>query len=64
LKAWRSEEAKKNNFPAFRVFGDKTLRAIVLDCPKTLDDLLQVSGIGPEKAAMFGESICAICAEG
>ncbi|HTV05693.1 MAG TPA: ATP-dependent DNA helicase RecQ [Acidobacteriaceae bacterium] len=62
LKAWRLEEAKKNNFPAFRIFGDKTLRAIVLDRPRTMEDLLQVNGIGPEKAAKFGESICAICA--
>ncbi|MFZ0662313.1 MAG: ATP-dependent DNA helicase RecQ [Acidobacteriaceae bacterium] len=62
LKAWRLDEAKKNNFPAFRIFGDKTLRAIVLDRPKTMEDLLQVNGIGPEKAAKFGESICAICA--
>ncbi|MGC2163761.1 MAG: ATP-dependent DNA helicase RecQ [Silvibacterium sp.] len=62
LKAWRLEEAKKNNFPAFRIFGDKTLRAIVLDRPKTMEDLLQVNGIGPEKAAKFGASICAICA--
>lgn len=62
LKAWRREEAKKNNFPAFRIFGDKTLRAIVLDCPKTIEDLLRVNGIGSEKASKFGESICAICA--
>ncbi len=62
LKAWRLEEAKKYKFPPFRIFGDKTLRAIVLDRPKTIEDLLQVNGIGPEKAAKFGESICAICA--
>jgi RecQ family ATP-dependent DNA helicase len=62
LKAWRLEEAKKSSFPAFRIFGDKTLRAIVLDRPTTMEDLLQVNGIGPEKAAKFGESICAICA--
>ena len=62
LKDWRREEAKKHNFPAFRIFGDKTLRAIVLDCPRTIDDLLRVNGIGPEKASKFGESICAICA--
>jgi superfamily II DNA helicase RecQ len=62
LKAWRREEAKKYNFPAFRIFGDKTLRAIVLDCPRTIEDLLHVNGIGPEKASKFGESICAICA--
>lgn len=62
LKTWRREEAQKNNFPAFRIFGDKTLRAIVLDRPRTMEDLLRVNGIGPSKASKFGESICAICA--
>jgi ATP-dependent DNA helicase RecQ len=62
LRAWRMEEAKKHGFPAFRIFGDKTLRSLVLERPRTMEDLLRVPGIGPEKAARFGESICAICA--
>jgi len=61
LKSWRSEEAKKYSFPAFRIFGDKTLRSIVLERPRTIEDLLRVQGIGPEKASRFGESICRIC---
>jgi superfamily II DNA helicase RecQ len=61
LRTWRREEAKKNGFPAFRIFGDKTLRSIVLERPLTIEDLLRVDGIGPEKASRFGESICAIC---
>jgi superfamily II DNA helicase RecQ len=64
LRTWRSGEAKKHGFPAYRIFGDKTLRAIVLDRPRTLDDLLQISGIGPEKASRFGTEICSICTEG
>ncbi|WP_446745352.1 RecQ family ATP-dependent DNA helicase [Silvibacterium acidisoli] len=64
LRAWRSGEAKKHGFPAFRIFGDKTLRAIVLERPRTMDDLLQISGIGPEKASRFGTEICSICTEG
>jgi ATP-dependent DNA helicase RecQ len=64
LRVWRSGEAKKHGFPAFRIFGDKTLRAIVLERPRTMDDLLQISGIGPEKASRFGTEICSICAEG
>jgi superfamily II DNA helicase RecQ len=54
-------EAKKNGFPAFRIFGDKTLRSLVLERPRTIEDLLRVSGIGPEKASRFGDSICALC---
>jgi ATP-dependent DNA helicase RecQ len=63
LRAWRLDEAKKSGFPAFRIFGDKTLRGIVLERPRTMEDLLRVDGIGPEKASRFGESICAICSE-
>ena len=63
LRAWRLDEAKRNGFPAFRIFGDKTLRGIVLERPRTLDDLMRVDGIGPEKASRFGESICAICSD-
>jgi ATP-dependent DNA helicase RecQ len=63
LRVWRLEEAKKNGCPAFRIFGDKTLRGIVLERPRTLDDLLRVDGIGPEKASRFGASICAICSD-
>jgi RecQ family ATP-dependent DNA helicase len=63
LRTWRNEEAKRNGFPAFRIFGDKTLRGIVLQRPHTIDDLLRVDGIGPEKASRFGESICAICSD-
>ena len=41
LRAWRLDEAKRNGFPAFRIFGDKTLRGIVLERPRTLDDLMR-----------------------
>lgn len=61
LRAWRMDEARKNGFPAFRIFGDKTLRSLVLERPRTTEDLLRVAGIGPEKASRFGDSICALC---
>jgi ATP-dependent DNA helicase RecQ len=63
LKAWRLEEAKKNGFASFVILSNKTLRSIVRERPRTVEELLRVPGIGPGKAARFGESICAICAE-
>jgi ATP-dependent DNA helicase RecQ len=63
LRAWRSEEAKKNGFPPYLVFGDKTLQAIVRERPVTLDDLLAVPGIGQAKADRFGAEICRICSQ-
>ncbi len=61
LRAWRLAEAKKFGRPAFFVFSDRTLRAIVRARPTAPDDLLAVEGIGPAKAEMFGQSILQIC---
>jgi superfamily II DNA helicase RecQ len=61
LRAWRLAEATKLDRPAFCVFGDRTLRAIVQARPATPDDLLAVEGIGPAKAERFGQNILQIC---
>ena len=61
LRAWRLAEARKLRRPAFFVFSDRTLRAIVQARPTTPKDLLVVEGIGPAKAEMFGQSILQIC---
>ncbi len=61
LRAWRLAEAKKLERPAFCVFSDRTLRAIVQARPATLEDLLEVEGIGPAKIETFGQSVLKIC---
>ncbi len=63
LRAWRLEEAKKLGVKAFHILGNKTLRAVAIEEPRTLDELLAVSGIGPSKAEKFGEAICRVCSE-
>jgi len=63
LRAWRLEEAKKLGVRAFHILGNKTLRAVAIEEPHTLDELLAVSGIGPSKAEKFGEAICRVCSE-
>ncbi len=63
LKGWRSEESKKLGVPAFLVLGNRTLRAVAVEEPRTVDELLAVSGIGPSKAEKFGEAICRVCSE-
>ena len=60
LRAWRAAEAKSLGKPAFVVFGDRTLRQIVLEAPTTADDLQGVSGIGPAKAERWGAAILAV----
>jgi len=61
LRAWRKSEAAKTGKPAFIVLSDKVIRNIAIACPRSLTELLTVSGIGPEKSDRFGAEIIAIC---
>jgi DNA topoisomerase-3 len=57
LRAWRLTEAKRRNMPAFRIFGDRTLRSIANACPKTDSALLAVPGIGMGTVEKYGGQI-------
>jgi ATP-dependent DNA helicase RecQ len=61
LRAWRKAEAAKTGKPAFIVFSDTVLTNIVYAHPQTINDLLNVSGIGPEKSDRYGAAVIAIC---
>jgi ATP-dependent DNA helicase RecQ len=61
LRDWRRAEAAKTGKPAFIVFSDAVLNAIVQSTPTTIPELLTVNGIGPEKADRYGAAICALC---
>jgi DNA topoisomerase-3 len=57
LRAWRLAEAKRRNMPAFRIFGDRTLRNIASTCPRTDSDFLAVPGIGMGTVEKYGAQI-------
>jgi DNA topoisomerase III len=57
LRAWRLTEAKRRNMPAFRIFGDRTLRNIASTWPKTDSALLAVPGIGMGTVEKYGAQI-------
>src|ERR1700722_5746159 len=61
LRDWRKAEAAKTGKPAFIVFSDSSLENIVLAAPHNIAALLQVNGIGPEKADRYGAAIIALC---
>jgi ATP-dependent DNA helicase RecQ len=61
LREWRKAEAAKTGKPAFIVLSDSVLNSIVLIQPRTIPALLNVSGIGPDKADRYGAAICALC---
>ena len=54
LKAWRLEKARELDVPAFHVFSNKVLDNIATLKPRTPEQLLSVSGIGPAKAEGYG----------
>jgi len=59
LKALRMDFAKQLGKPAFVVFSDATLIDMVSRKPKTPDEMLDVSGVGPSKLERFGEAFLA-----
>ena len=61
LRAWRLEEAQRLGVRAFHILGNRTLRAVALRQPRSVEELRAVPGIGPSKAENFGEAICRVC---
>jgi superfamily II DNA helicase RecQ len=57
LRTWRLGEAKKNNIPAFRIFGDQALRSIAAACPQTEAELLTLPGVGTSIVKKYGRQI-------
>ena len=57
LKTWRRDLSNEENVPPYVVFADKVLISIAAQKPTNEFDLLEISGIGPAKAAKFGEAV-------
>ena len=60
LREWRLAEARRRAIAPFIILHDRTLMAIAAARPQSTDELLAVSGIGPGKAAEYGEAIVAL----
>ena len=61
LRAWRKAESERMGLPQFFVLGASTLRSIVLERPRTLQQLMTIRGVGQEKLDRFGASILEVC---
>ncbi|MBG0830676.1 DNA helicase RecQ [Planomonospora sp. ID67723] len=57
LRAWRAATAREQGLPAYMIFHDATLRQIAAEHPSTLAELGEVSGVGENKLAKYGEQI-------
>ena len=62
LRALRRELADERNVPAYVIFPDNVLRAMVRDRPATLSQLRAISGVGDKKLADFGTRFVAAIA--
>lgn len=57
LTAFRTKRSKELNVKAYYIFTNNTLEFILDKNPGTINDLLEIEGIGPKKAEEFGEEI-------
>lgn len=60
LRTWRAKTAKEHGVPAYVIFHDTTLHELVRLCPKTEDELRQVTGIGVRKFDKYGDHLMEI----
>ncbi len=57
LKAWRAEVASEHNLPAYVVFHDASLAEMARACPRSLDELAGIGGVGSKKLQAYGAEI-------
>ncbi len=60
LRVWRSDTAKAAAVPAYVVFADRTLDALVQRRPTTLEALRDIPGLGPVKIGRYGADLLAL----
>ncbi len=56
LRALRRKLANEENKPPFMIFSDTTLHEMARIKPQTLDEMLEVSGVGQHKLNHYGQS--------
>ncbi len=57
LRAWRAKTAIEHGVPAYVIFHDATLKELVHTCPRTMEELSRITGIGTHKLDKYGEHL-------
>ena len=57
LKKWRKEKSYKERIKPYIIFSDTSLIAISNSKPKTLDELLEIRGVGTKKIEAYGKEL-------
>jgi ATP-dependent DNA helicase RecQ len=60
MREWRRAMAKRNGVPAYVILHDSTLEEICRRRPSSLNELMEISGIGIRKAELYGREIFAV----
>ncbi len=60
LRAWRTEQARKEKMPPYVVMSDAHLKGIAGQAPGSLVELARCAGIGPVKLERYGDDILRI----
>ncbi len=63
LKDLRWQLAQQEHVPAYIIFSNATLVDMAIKAPRTMDELLQVSGVGEVKAQRFGSDFLKVIAQ-
>ncbi|MGD9659594.1 MAG: DNA helicase RecQ [Methylocystis sp.] len=63
LKRKRRELAQEEGVPAYVIFADRTLIDMAEKRPATLDEMLEVHGVGERKVARYGDAFLETLAE-
>ena len=62
LRAWRLDEARRQELPPYVIFHDATLIEVARRRPASLDDLADIPGIGRSKLDRYGPAVLAVTA--
>jgi ATP-dependent DNA helicase RecQ len=60
LRAWRLDEARRQELPPYVIFHDATLIEVARRRPTSLDALAQIPGIGRSKLDRYGAALLAV----
>ena len=63
LKSLRKKVAKTKNLPPFVIFQDPSLEDMALQYPITIDELVNINGVGAGKANRFGKKFIEFIAD-
>jgi ribonuclease D len=64
LYLWREDLAQKRDVPPFKVLSDKSLIALAVKQPDTMNDLLRVDGMGNNNGRRYGHELLRLIERG